>query len=118
MTWERDRANERVDLALGMHHLPLVNRAVKKTDGGLLTFDLKVQLGTGHDGESCPYCHQAVKRDYTLQADGMLRNSEGKELKPADVADEYVRNLNDFHARMELHARLHKVRIDRGPGTR
>lgn len=114
MSWERDRKNERVDLVLGVHFLPLVNPALKNADGSPAVFDLQIRLGTGVDGQSCPHCHQPLQATHTLNDTGMLVDKDGTEMTPAKLANEYVEKLNGFHARMEKHAQRHGVKLTRG----
>ena len=114
MSWERDRKNEHVDLALGVHFLPLINPAVKDAEGNPLRFDLKISLGVGMDGQSCPHCHQPIAMTHTLNDRGALVDAKGVELTPAEVAGEYIQRLNGFHGRMEKHAALHGAKVWRG----
>lgn len=111
MSWERDRKNERVDMAQGVHFLPLINLAVKDAEGNPLRFDLRLSLGTGMDGQSCPHCHQPIAMTHTLNDRGALVDAQGVELSPEDVTEQYIRRLNGFHARMEKHAALHGAKV-------
>ena len=84
-------------------------------DGKPARWHFAIQLGTGADGESCPHCHQPVKRDWKLDPEGVLRDGEGKEVVPREEARKVLAELNGFHARMDKHMARQKAL---GSGTR
>jgi hypothetical protein len=101
MSWEIQ--SEHVDKELNLHRIMLVER----TTGA--TFPLDIVLGTGHDGQSCAHCHSRVHLGFVLQDDGTLRDKDGNELTPRQVAKDYIAKLNGFHVRMDRYAERHKV---------
>jgi len=113
MAWEIE--SQEVDKAEGVHRFVLVERSVITRDGNPARHHVMIMLGTGADGQSCPTCNQAVQHGHTLQSDGKLIHHTGREVVPLDEAKKVLAQLNDFHARMDAHAQLHKAPIYTGP---
>ncbi len=112
--WEIE--SQEVDKAEGVHRFSMIERGVTTRDGEPARYKFVVGLGTGHDGQSCHACGQKVEHKHTLHADGGLRHADGTELVPRDEAKKKLAELNDFHARMDAHARRHRAKIYAGPG--
>ena len=107
MEWEIE--DEHLDKARAMHRIGLVHRGAVGADGQPARFKLSIALGAGHDGASCPHCHQPVEHGYTLDADGRLRDKDGAVHTPREIAQRYLDTLNEFHGRMDRYAAAHGV---------
>ena len=111
MAWEKEI--DEVDKALGEHRICLVNPAVRTVDGEPQRHWIHIKLGAGPQGERCGHCGQAVERGATLSAEGALASVDG-EIKPREVVARTVRELEEFHARMDRYARRHGVTLYAG----
>lgn len=111
MSWEKEI--DEVDKALGEHRIGLVNRAVMTTDGQPQRHWIHIKLGAGPQGERCSHCGQAVERGMALSAEGALTSVDG-EIKPREIVAQTIRELNEFHARMERYGRRHGVPVYAG----
>lgn len=112
MAWEKEI--DEVDKALGEHRICLVNRAVLTLDGEPQRHWIHLKLGGSPRGEYCGHCGQPVERGMTLDADGKLASGEG-EINPREVVAQTIRELEEFHGRMERYARRHGATLYAGP---
>lgn len=114
MAWEIE--HEHLDKARGVHRIGLIHRGAVDGSGQPARFRLSIMLGSGHDGASCPHCHQPVEMGYTLGEDGRLRDKDGREHTPREIAQGYIDALNGFHGRMEKYGQTHGVKPARAAG--
>ncbi|HUD74173.1 MAG TPA: hypothetical protein VMQ76_03800 [Terracidiphilus sp.] len=112
MAWEIEgHPNGTVDKAHGMHHFFFIDRNSSSLEGAPARYQLSIQLGTGADGESCPHCGQAITRAWKLDAEGVLRDADGKEVIPREEANKILTQLSGHHERMDKHAQRHGAQV-------
>lgn len=114
MAWEI--AESFVDKYLGLHRFIFVDRTITTAAGEHAKYQFDLVLGRGTSGTNCPHCHQKLQVTHALNKDGALVNEAGDELDPKKLALAKIAELNEFHARMDAHARRHKASV--GPPKR
>ena len=109
MAW--DLEDHWINKPMAAHRMRFVDTSSVDEQGNPARFHVDLLLGSGFDGESCHHCHQTVERALRLNEAGTLVDADGNEVRPMDVAKQYLKGLADFHTRMDNYAGRHGVTV-------
>jgi hypothetical protein len=105
MSWEIE--SHHVDLAEMVHETVFVESSMQTRDGRPVRHVLQILLGA--DGVSST--RGFGSGNLTLEADGTLRDPDGKEVTPADLHKSMLERLNNLHHRGRAFAKKHGAKL-------